>query len=72
MAAEPAERLSEVLTNLQDLSAERDITQTRKSLVDQIDVLRSVQDQMQTQLRLHDAQIASLREVIALLSGNKE
>lgn len=61
---EPIERLSEVLANLQDLAA----VDTNSSVMGQIEILRGVQAQMKLQLKLHDAQIAALREVIDLLS----
>lgn len=65
MATEPVEKLSQVLSDLQELSDSGSVSR-------QIDVLREVQSQMQTQLKLHDAQIAALREVIELLSGRNK
>jgi len=67
VSSEPVDRLSEVLTNLQDLNGQSEIDM-RATFKDQVDVLRQVQEQMQIQLRLHDAQIAALREIITLLS----
>jgi len=68
---ESVERLSEVLTNLRDLSDEgRGLGGA--AVLDQVDVLRDVQEKMQLQLKAHDAQIAALREVILMLSGRKE
>lgn len=63
---EPVEKLSEVLTSLQDLGREGLVP--KQTMDRQVRTLLEVQDQMLMQLRLHDAQIASLREVIALLS----
>lgn len=62
--SEPVERLSEVLVSLQDLAEGESVG----SVAGQVVILREVQAQMQLQLRLHDAQIAALREVIDLLS----
>jgi hypothetical protein len=67
VSSDSVDRLSEVLTNLQDLNEQSDL-ELRVTLNDQVDVLRQVQKQMQMQLRLHDAQIAALREIITLLS----
>lgn len=75
MGDEPADRLSEVLSSLQDMQdadAVADgvgVGRSRLVFGEQVRVLREVQEQMQLQLRLHDAQIAALREVIALLTA---
>lgn len=61
------DKLARVLTNLQDLTTE-DKPVSRHALNIQVETLREVQNQMMTQLRLHDAQIASLQELIGLLS----
>lgn len=69
MTREPVDKLSEVLHNLHELNAETSSAAVRRSMDEQIKILTSVQDQMQTQLRLHDAQIAALREVIAMMGA---
>lgn len=61
--SESVEALSEVLSNLQDMADAGGPASVHR----QIDVLRAVQTQMKTQLKIHDAQIAALREVIDLL-----
>lgn len=65
MPSEPTERLSRVLTSLQDLADEGSAS---VSLSGQVEVLREVQAQMVLQLKVHDAQIAALREIIELLT----
>ena len=62
MTDEPVEKLSEVLGHLRDLKAEGAISKDRE-----MEILVAVQKQMQLQLKLHDAQIAALHELIQLL-----
>jgi chromosome segregation ATPase len=70
VGSEPVDKLSEVLTNLQDMQDENEShSGSRPILAAQLNLLREVQEQMQAQLKLHDAQIAQLREVIAILSS---
>lgn len=38
-------------------------------MTEQIAILRDVQEQMQEQLKAHDAQILALKELISLLTG---
>lgn len=64
----PVEKLSDVLSDLQGLQQSG---RPLPPMDHQIETLRGVQEQMLAQLRLHDAQIAALREVIALLSGDE-
>lgn len=64
---EPVEQLSELLTSLQDLNCD-EVPVPKQALNHRVESLLAVQEQMMLQLRLHDAQIAALREVIALLS----
>jgi hypothetical protein len=66
---EPVDKLSEVLSNLQDLHDSGSANEIKRSMLTQIEVLRDVQLEMQTQLKLHDSQIAALRELIALMSS---
>lgn len=61
---DPIDKLAEVLTALQHV----DGVEADQSTSRQLEILRDVQTQMVAQLRLHDAQIAALREVIDLLS----
>lgn len=65
---ESVSKLSRVLTNLQEISTD-DRPVSRQALNIQVETLREVQSQMMTQLRLHDAQIAALQELIGMLSG---
>lgn len=63
MTDEPVEKLSEVLTHLQGMKDGEAVGERDR----EIEILRQVQAQMQMQLRLHDAQIAALHELIELL-----
>lgn len=68
MGSEPIDKMADVLLNLQGLSdGSASTAASRRSILIQIDVLLEVQAQMQEQLRLHDSQIAAMRDLIASL-----
>lgn len=69
MTDEPVDRLSEVLLSLQELSDENSSRSVQVLMTEQIAILRDVQEQMQEQLKAHDAQILALKELISLLTG---